>query len=107
MDTGGIGLGQIGILYTAWQCAWLGLLVYLLSFPTAKAISGLVQVITYIRHPITRAYSNWDTDLPVLGYSLMLNQKVLTQAYNYNNQISLNFSQYNVIESILGHAHFL
>ena len=37
-----------------------GLLVNLLSLPTAKAMSGLVQVMAYIKDHMTFEYSNWE-----------------------------------------------
>ena len=48
-------------------------------------MSGRVQVIAYIRHLITRAYSNLDTDMPMLGYNPMFESKSVDTYYNHNN----------------------
>ena len=57
------------ILFTAFQCSPLGFAIYLLTAPTACAMSGLVQTMANIKLPTADAYGT--RDISILSASLL------------------------------------
>lgn len=49
--------------------------MYLLSFRTIKRILGLVDIISHIRYPISRAYFNCKAAFLMLEFNLTLKSK--------------------------------
>ncbi|BAT96990.1 hypothetical protein VIGAN_09032700 [Vigna angularis var. angularis] len=56
-------------LLTAFQCSSPGFAINLLTAPTACAMSGLVQIMAYIRLPTADAYGT--RDISILSASLL------------------------------------
>ncbi|KAL2339206.1 hypothetical protein Fmac_013652 [Flemingia macrophylla] len=67
--TSEVSLMYLRILFTTFQCSLPGFAINRLTVPTACAISGLVQIIAYIRLPTVDAYGT--RDISILSASLL------------------------------------